>query len=400
MINQKNFFGVYVHIPFCDSKCLYCNFVSQCCVDENLKIQYFNAIHKEILADALNVQNNKHSFSYVKNINDNKKTLKKLINSVYFGGGTPSCVDEKYIVNILNLLKTKFCFASNAEISIECNPCSVNRKKLLDLKNAGFNRISIGAQSFFQDELNFLGRKHTVKQIFDAVKIAKSVGFENISLDLIVGSSFNIDYKKLENEIIKAKNAGVKHFSVYMLTLEKNTPLFELVQNGLKKLPDDDIVIRQFNYIQKILRKHGFLKYEVSNFANKGYECKHNLNYWQLGNYIAYGVAGCSFIDDARSYLTYDIKKYVDIIEKGVKKEDYTFDYLSLETKDLEYIMLGLRLTKGIELNKIKTINLQNKKSVINELVGLKLIKYKNNKIKLTCEGFSLINQIILKLIS
>ncbi|MDD4576860.1 MAG: radical SAM family heme chaperone HemW, partial [Bacteroidales bacterium] len=284
-------FGVYVHIPFCDSKCSYCSFVSGA-YDNEVKNSYFKALQKEIKSDYFLGKNSP-------------------VTSIYFGGGTPSSVDSKNIKSILNVLKKFFKVDENAEISIECNPCSVDFKKLADYKKAGFTRISFGAQSFDDEVLKSLNRRHCVAQIFDAIQIATKVGFENISIDLIIGIK-KTDFLNFEQNVLKLKNMGLKHISVYMLMLESGTKLFTAYQNNAFKPLSDDECVFEYNKILKILKKLEFYRYEISNFALKNFECKHNQNYWNCGEYLGFGVASHSFINGKRIETASKIFEYIN----------------------------------------------------------------------------------------
>ena len=368
-MEETNFFGVYVHIPFCDSKCSYCDFVSSVC-NNSTKKEYFQALQNEIETDAFYLD-------YFKTKKEkelaNSKKLKKRVNSIYIGGGTPSCADVNDIIKIIQVIKKKFDVDLDAEITVECNPCSVSLEKITAYKNAGINRISFGAQSFVDAQLEFLGRRHTSAQIFDAINMSKDAGITNISIDLIVGIWDDLDICLYEKNIKILKEMGVKHFSIYLLSLEKNTPLFQLYKNNEYKLPSEENCLQQFEKLSEILKKNNFSRYEVSNFAQSGFESKHNSNYWRLGAYRGVGVAAHSFFAGKRVVLNKSLNEYIDFAGKFIRR-DYGIEKISSDERQLEYIMLGLRLSSGIDLNKIKNENfLERKKDFILQVQTLVL---------------------------
>lgn len=425
-------FGIYVHIPFCDSKCSYCNFVSGV-YDNEVKNSYFKALKNEIMLDCFLSRNS-------------------AVTSIYFGGGTPSSVDSKNIISILNVLKKSFKIDKNAEISIECNPCSVDFKKLSDYKKAGFTRISFGAQSFDDEVLNFLNRRHCFTQIFDAIQIAKKVGFENISIDLIIGVK-KTDFLNFEQNVSKLKNMGLKHISVYMLMLESGTKLFTEYQNNIFEPLSDDECVFEYNKILKILKNLGFYRYEISNFALKNFECKHNQNYWNCGEYLGFGVASHSFIKGKRIETTSKIFEYINHFNelneknkfnklnelnrhKKLKKFDklnqlnksnklnklnkfnseknefnvakqgknsiYAIEMLTKNQKIEEYIMLALRMKRGLLFSKLKQLGFDIEKEKANELKKLierELVIKTKSRLFVSEKHFGTLNPIILKLI-
>ena len=377
---NKNNFGIYIHIPFCMSKCSYCSFVSKCPGEEEIA-KYFEYLSKQIKQESFKFKNKK-------------------VTSIYFGGGTPSFVDGKYIVDVLELIKSLFYIAKTCEISIECNPCSTTEQKLKDYKNAGINRISFGIQSLNDEILKIIGRKHNAKQALDAVRMAQSCGFENISADLLIGIP-NQTVDMLKNDLQSLINAGIKHISAYMLMLEENTKLYEqIVINKALKTANDDDCVNMYNDTYSMLKENSINRYEISNFAYKGYECKHNINYWQCGEYVGFGVSAYSFYDNKRidGFDAFDdYYKYVDYGIPNPKTEE-----LSKEQKIEEYIMLGLRTSNGINLNTLKTLGydvLYQKADLISLYFKNNIIKLQNNHICICDNMFGASNQIILNLL-
>lgn len=308
--------GIYVHIPFCESKCLYCAFASFAGKNGEQK-RYFEKLKQEILSS---------NFTFK-------------VDSIFIGGGTPSAVDKNFIAEILSAIKSKFEVSDKAEITIEANPNSLDREKLEFYKSIGINRLSIGVQSLDDAVLKKLGRLHSHAQVFDALKEAKRAGFENINCDLLLGLE-NEKYNFLKKEV-KLLKKYVTHFSCYMLQVEENTRLEKMVLDGSVKLPSDEQTIGNYAKLTKFLQKNGFFQYEISNFAKKGYKCQHNLNYWRRGNYLGFGLGAHSFMDEKRwaNGLTFD--KYF----KGEKSFEET---LTDRQKVEEIIMLGMRCYEGI----------------------------------------------------
>lgn len=365
---MMNNIGIYIHIPFCKSKCAYCNFVSG---------KFCQKFQKE----------------YVKTLLEEIKIYKinKKISSIFFGGGTPSILPSSEINKILNCIKNNFKLTKNVEISIECNPNSVNFNKLFNYFKLGFNRISFGVQSLDDEVLNKIGRVHNRNQAIRAIKQAKMAGFNNINVDLLLGIKEN---KNIFKEIELLKSLGVTHISAYMLILEKETPLYKMVNEDKIKLLNEEQSIQEYEKYLKILNNFGFKRYEISNFCLKGFECKHNLNYWQCGEYVGFGVASHSYLDGIRYSNTENICEYVN--DHNLK----TYEKLSNKEKLEELIMLGLRTKKGVPLKNLLKYNydpLKNKNAL--KMLCLKLIKINKTHLYITSKNFGITNQIILKLI-
>ena len=313
--------GISLHIPFCESKCYYCAFSSFVKNDEWEK--YFKILIEQILSSPYSVK----------------------VESIFIGGGTPSVVDKKYIEQILLAIKAKFDVADNVEITIEANPNSLDREKLEFYKKIGITRLSIGVQSLDNGMLKTLGRKHNKKQVFYALKEAKKAGFENINCDLLLGLEGQT-YFKLKKEVDALKKY-VTHFSCYMLQIEDGTLLEKMVLNGQIKLPLDDKTVTNYLKLTKYLHKNGFLQYEISNFAKKGYKCRHNLNYWTRGDYLGFGLSAHSFVNKKRWANANTFAKFY--AEEKLFEEDLT-DKQIVE----EMIMLGLRCEEGVDKKKLK----------------------------------------------
>ncbi len=364
---------IYIHIPFCDSKCYYCNFCSSI-YSEKIKENYFLKLTEEIKL-------NKN-----KNIN---------ISSIYIGGGTPSSVDEKYIKTIIEELYKNFNILKNAEITIEANPCSISEQKLITYKNLGINRISFGVQSLNNKCLKIIGRKHTKKQAINAIKLAKKYEFNNINADVLIGIP-NQNYLILKNTIKNLIKLKIPHISCYMLINEKGTKLTELIENKKIKVVNEDKCVEYYNKIFKYLKKHTYCRYEISNFAKDNFECKHNIGYWQLKEYYGFGLSAHSFIDGSRYSNTSIMQEYLN------NKLEYKKEKPSKTQQIEEMIMLELRTVYGVDVKQLKNLGydiVKEKKEEIDFLVKNKFIFLKDNHIKICEDKFGVTNQIILKLL-
>lgn len=370
---MKNF-GIYIHIPFCASKCLYCSFISKpASILEQKK--YVNFLCKEIK-------------------NKSKLFNKKICKTVYFGGGTPSLIDDNLILKILKTIKLNYNISKNAEITIECNPCTANIKKLSNYFKFGINRISFGIQSFCDKELKTIGRRHSSIQAKDAIVLAKDAGFKNVSCDLMIGLPYQTN-QSLLSSAKKLINLGVNHISAYMLMLEENTPLFNMVKSGKLNILNDDECVDMYNSLYNLFKRNGYIRYEISNFALKSYKCKHNLNYWTMGEYLGFGVSAHSYYNGTRIANPDSFEDYYN--QKNIKTE-----ILTNQMKIEETIMLGLRTGTGVSIKKLNSLGydiLSVKSKELKMLKSSKLIKIENDHIKITPKNFGVTNAIILKLI-
>lgn len=327
--------------------------------------------------------------SLIKEIEETK--YKRKVSSIFFGGGTPSILPAEDIKEIMLAIKNKFALTKNAEISIECNPNSITEEKLKIYKNLGFNRISFGVQSLDDDVLKLIGRVHNRSEALQAINLANIAGFTNINADLLLGIKEN---KNISRDIKELKAAGVTHISAYMLILEQGTPLKMLAKQNKVKLLSDDESVAQYEEYLKVLRQNGFYRYEISNFALKGYKCKHNINYWECGEYLGFGVAAHSYINGTRYSNTENISEYI---------ENYTnksYEKLTNQEKLEELIMLGLRTKRGVSLKKLEELGykvLENKNAL--KLLSLGIIKLNSTHLYITSKNFGIANQIILRLV-
>lgn len=352
---------IYVHIPFCKKRCDYCAFVS--CTDFDRCEKYFQFLKQEI---------------------KQCKHVQLSVSSIYFGGGTPSSVDESYICEILKIIKNKFKIQTDCEISIECNPNTITYKKLKSFFDAGFNRISFGVQSLLQNELEKIGRLQTKRQVQTAMSNAIKVGFKNISVDLLLGLE-NQSLGSLEKQIELLHVWGATHFSLYMLMIEEGTNLLKNVKDKLYFPLEDEKCVEIYDAVNKKLKCLGYNRYEVSNFAKSGYECRHNLGYWQMKQYLGFGLAAHSFVEERRISNPENFLDYFN-----GKKE---IELCNEQTLDEERVMLGLRTIFGVEERFIKN------KQQLSLLLKKGIIEKNNSRIRVADDYFGVLNQIILKLI-
>jgi oxygen-independent coproporphyrinogen-3 oxidase len=376
--------GIYIHIPFCERKCIYCDFYSV----ENLNLidRFTESLLKEIEIFSIEADF----------FNDS------IFDTIYFGGGTPSLLEPAQIEKILNKLSQSFKISSNPEITLETNPGTVDKRKLLEFKNLGVNRISFGVQSFFDDDLKFLGRIHTGEDAFKCVNDSFEVGFENVSIDLIFGLPGQTVEKWLEN-LKFAVSLNVPHISAYNLIVERGTPLHELVSLGKVEIPEDEIQAQLYERTIDFLENAGYVHYEVSNYAFEGFECRHNLKYWQYENYIGFGPSAHSFWINKRWWNFANLNKYINALNLG-KIPVANFEILDEEKMIDEFIYLGLR-SKGINVARFKgKFGFEfvdgDIKDEIEELERAGYITIEDDFIKLTPKGFLLCDEIVLRLIS
>ena len=371
--------GIYVHIPFCASKCYYCDFYS--CVTKNETQQnYVASLIKEI-------------------INSAKKFKNYNIDTIFIGGGTPSVLTPGLIPLIVNTIKNHFNVLNNAEITMEANPNSISYESALEWFNCGINRVSVGLQSSSNKLLKLINRIHTFNDYTNAINHLKAVGFKNINTDVMLG----LPRQKASDVKHTIKNASKfsTHISCYTLILEENTPLYNMVKNGELKLPKETKTLSLFNYAIKLLNKNGFNRYEVSNFCLDGFKCVHNYNCWKLKPYVGFGASAHSFVNGYRYNNIANIEKYITNINSGASIIEEKHKSNKTELLE-EYLMLGLRLSEGINLDYIKKTFgvdlLVTKQKEISELKKLNLIEIKNNNLS-ALKGFRVLNQIILMLV-
>ena len=351
-----------MHFPFCKSKCRYCDFNSS---DKNWSLEdsYINALVSEI-------ENCEYSDK---------------VNTVFFGGGTPTAVKLDKLVRVVEAIRAKFG-TEYEEFTVECNPATIDYDGFLRLKNSGVNRISIGLQSANDDELAFLGRIHTFEMFLKTYNDAVSAGFDNINVDLMF-SLHNQTMEKWVNTLKKVVDLKPQHISCYSLIVEEGTPFYSLELN----LPEEEIDRQMYYYAVDYLKKNGYSQYEISNFALDGFECKHNIKYWKRENYLAFGCGASGLYNNVRLQNTYNIKEYIS--NNKVEKNP-----LSMDDAKSEHIFLGLRMTDGFDISEFNKIYNADFKAEYCEVIN----KYKNlgllevgERCRLTKAGLSVSNSIM-----
>lgn len=321
--------GIYVHIPFCKSKCRYCDFASfpdKLCFAES----YMACVYREMSKRGKELKNYK-------------------FDTLYIGGGTPSVIDENYIAMLVAAARKNFSLSADAEITIEMNPGTVSAGKIQTYKKCGINRFSVGLQSAVDSQLEDIGRAHNLKDFLACARLLKD---ENFSVDVMIGLK-NQTIPDIEKTIEVAVASGASHISMYALTPEDGTPIYSDYLNG--ELPDGDTVALQYAAGVEKLRSLGFDRYEVSNFCKKGKESRHNLNYWRRGEYIGFGVSASSCINNVRFTNTFDLDEYF----KCILSDNFAVidsEKIDKDGQKEEYIMLSLRTERGIDLGQYKSL--------------------------------------------
>ena len=363
--------GLYIHIPFCDRICNYCDFTAFQGANSKIK-EYVEALKKEI------------------ELKGNKNFL---IDSIFIGGGTPSFIDGKYIFEILEKVKENFTVLDNIEISIETNPKTFDKKKLEYYKSVKINRVSIGVQSFNDVILKELGRNHNSKEAFDIIELVKKFDFD-INLDLIFGyQSQTIEDILYDLEMVK--NINPEHISYYALIIEEKTKFKALQNAGKLDFLDEETERKMYHLIVEKLEEMGLNQYEVSNFAKVGKESVHNKKYWNCKEYLGLGISAHSYLNDERFSNTVNISKYIKELQNGSIPVDFR-EKLDMPTKKFEYIIMNMRLKEGfliLDYNRLFESDFleENKKAV---KIGLEnnVVEIKDDRIYFTKRGFDIMD--------
>ncbi|MDO5555521.1 MAG: radical SAM family heme chaperone HemW [Clostridia bacterium] len=361
--------GIYVHIPFCIKKCYYCDFISFN-NKENLISQYIEALKKEITNQ--------------KNVEECK------IKTIYIGGGTPSYIDIKYIKQIIGVINKKFNIDKDVEFTIEINPGTVDEQKLKTYYKLGINRLSIGLQSTDDEILNTIGRIHTYKQFLETYKLARKIGFKNINIDLMLGLP-NQTIEILKQSVREVIKLEPEHISVYSLILEEGTKLEKKVKNKEIELPNEKLERDMYWNTKNKLQECEYIHYEISNFAKCGYESKHNVSCWNQEEYLGFGLAAHSYFNNIRCSNEEELESYIK--NSNNKKIN---EIQNDESKQKEYMLLGLRKIEGVKISKFKQKFVNNPiyiyREELNKLVKEGLIEIEEDNIKLTNKGIDFAN--------
>lgn len=327
-MSKKKELEIYIHIPFCVRKCQYCDFLSGP-ADEGTKTRYMEALCQEIMGKS-------------------SKYAEYKVTSIFFGGGTPTAVDAKALCRVLSLVKERFDIQSETEITIEMNPGTVTKESLSLYKNAGINRVSLGLQSTNDAELHRLGRIHTYEQFLETYTWAREAGFENVNVDIMSGLPGQ-SIEQYEDTLKKLVELHVEHISAYSLIIEEGTPFFKQYEEDQLDLPDEETERDMYYRTKTMLDEAGFSRYEISNYAKKGYECRHNVRYWRREDYLGLGLGASSCMENVRFKNTDWLDEYV-LESKYMDKCDV--QELSSQECMEEFMFLGLRMTKGVSKTK------------------------------------------------
>ena len=371
--------GIYIHIPFCKQKCFYCDFISYANQDKYFQ-KYVQALSKEI-----------------NNFIDNNKIE---VQTIYIGGGTPSLIDAKYIEEILHIFEKRNLLKEVKEVTIEVNPGTVTEEKLRNYKNSGVNRLSIGLQSTEDKILKQIGRIHCYDDFLNTYKMAREVGFKNINVDLMIGlpNQKILDVKNSLEKIIKLEPEPPNHISVYSLIVEENTPIEKMLESGELELPDEELERNMYWYVKNFLELNGYKHYEISNFAKLGNESKHNLDCWNQKEYVGFGVAAHSYIDDVRYGNIGNVEEYIKNCENGEFEKNKIIDEIENDifSKEKEFMLIGLRKIEGVLIQDFKNKFGENPifvfKDELKKLVDENLLIVDFDRIKLTNKGLDLAN--------
>ncbi len=371
---KKENLGIYIHIPFCTKKCKYCDFAS-----------FDNKFDKEDL--------------YIENLVKEIEFFQSnnyIVDTIFIGGGTPSVLKEENILKLGKVLE-KFSFSEDIEFSVECNPCSITKNKFKAFKAIGVNRVSFGLQAYDDELLKIIGRVHSVSMFEDAFTTARQVGFDNINVDII----FNLPSQNVEsfrNTLDKVTALNPEHISAYGLIIEEDTPFYDMVESGEIEMPDEDLDRDMYELCERYLSEEGYGKYEISNYAKDGKECRHNIKYWTRGNYIGFGLNSHSMIDNIRFNNTSNLNEY---LKKDFYSTSCNLDKMEVSKKEQieETLFLGLRLTDGVDILKLENVfkidfyDLFG--GVVKKFESEKLLYIEDNILRLTKNGVSLSNYVL-----
>lgn len=374
---------LYIHVPFCKQKCSYCDFVSYAGKEELIDF-YVNALINEsqFLLSTFNSQ----------------------LSTIYLGGGTPTLLEPKYFERILKTLESgkSKVDSRKLEVTIEANPGTVDLEYLKALHSLGINRISFGAQSFNDAHLKTLGRIHSSKQIYEAFDAARKAGFENINIDLIFAIP-NQTLDEWKDDLQKAVSLNPEHLSTYNLQIEEGTPFFERVAHHASRITSDDLDADMYEFTMDYLKYHRYKHYEISNFAKPGFECRHNINYWGMGNWIGVGAGAHSYVNGKHWANAESVEEYIRAVMvtkpvsskgDGFGRTPKTTTETGIVTAQRETLFMGLRLLDGLESSKFSGFEKE-----VADLKKENLIEESNGKIRLTKHGLMLGNLVFEKFV-
>ncbi len=365
--------GLYIHIPFCEQKCFYCSFVIAVGQEHRMK-EYVDSLCVEMLAH---------------------RGIK--MQTVYIGGGTPGFLASEQLKILFESIRKNFSLDKSVEITLEANPQDLDDQKTQCIFDLGVNRLSIGAQSFHDGRLQYLGRKHSAAMIIDAYHQARKIGFRNINLDLMYGFPHQTMIE-LEKDVQAITSLEAEHISLYTLTIEPNSRFF--TKN--LSLPESEIQVEQYVRVKELMNIKGYMQYEVSNFSKKGYESKHNLNYWKGGNYLGIGIAAHSYMNGKRFWNISKLSEYIQRLKQNQSSQE-AFQNLSSSERFLDALLFGLRMNEGVNLNELeKKFNSQldeSRKNMLLQMVEHRLIEADDPWLRVTDQGRLVLDEICARLI-
>jgi oxygen-independent coproporphyrinogen-3 oxidase len=377
-------FGIYIHVPFCVRKCSYCSFYSVAGQSKWFD-RYVNAVHAQIKRAA-----------------QSRWSRNRQVESIFFGGGTPTVLDPEQLVFLLQVCWLRFgCQHEEIETSIEVNPATIDYEGLVRLRRGGFNRISIGVQSLNDRELKRLGRLHTADDALHTVAMAREAGFTDLSMDLMYGLPGQ-DVAGWSQTLDHALAVAPDHLSIYELTLEQGTPFFAQAGQGELDLPDEDEVLAMLDHTSRIMERADFQRYEISNYARLGHECRHNVNYWNNGSYLGFGPGAVTCKSGRRITALADVEQFCKRIQAG-QSVGVDEEELTSEERFRETVIMGLRMTCGVSLNDlekrfgIKLITYYG--ATLDQLVRQQLLEVHQGRLRLTDRGLLLANSVMAELV-
>ncbi|RNI34620.1 radical SAM family heme chaperone HemW [Hanamia caeni] len=372
--------GIYIHIPFCRQACFYCNFHFSTSIA--YKKEMCESLVKEIILRGDNLKQNKPGDLAI------LSSAQEKTETIYFGGGTPSLLDESEIGDILDAIQKNYNVDADAEITLEANPDDINEEKLFAWKKSGINRLSIGIQSFVDRDLVWMNRAHNAAQALQSITLAKDAGFDNFSIDLIFGTP-GLPDDEWQKNIAMAVDLDIPHISSYALTVEPKTALQKMIELKKKENTDNEAQARQFVILMNSLRNAGYEHYEISNFAKPGHRSRHNSSYWKGEKYIGIGPSAHSFNGNERSWNKANNIIYIKSLQQNIIP--FEKEILTEAQKLNEYIMTSLRTMEGMDLDVIEKKFSVNEKNRIENLLHSKVKKeyflQEKNQVTLTDEG-------------
>ena len=397
----KEDLSLYLHVPFCHTKCPYCDFNTYEKI-EQLIPNYIESISNDIEFWGTTLNH-------------------PITKTIFLGGGTPSYLSTSNLTKVIQSIKTNFHISENAEITIECNPGDLNHKKLENYLQIGINRLSIGIQSFDDELLTKIGRRHNSKDAISSYNQAIESGFSNVSIDLMFGLPGQTKENWI-NTMYKALELNPKHISLYCLTLESGTPMEAWERNGKIQVPDNDITADMYSETQKLMQQANYKHYEISNWCKDGYESIHNLTYWENKPYIGIGPGAHSYLHPLRFWALKSPREYIKktsfLAENSISKNFFSesfnakklkdsttiedIEYISNNTEIIDTVMMGIRLNSGLNLSKFKSrfgISFTELfGDITTELINLRLLTLDGYNLKLTDQGRMLCSQVTSKL--